>query len=874
MRFEDFGWDELPVHARDAAALLGHDESTWDASDDEEWEPSSPPVACSKPWASLTEGQREAAAVLGYDETTWDGERDDGMSCGSGPSAGASSPPAKDRRWSELTVSERRAALVLGYDRERWEEDDCGRPPETASRRWCDLSDGQRVAAEGLGYDESKWDGDCGESQSSAGGSSASSSSASVQDKHWDDLTPEQKDAARILGYDESKWEHDWIDNRPDCASMRWKDLNERMQRAAGELGYDESKWEHDFLDNRPDSATLAWDELTEEQRKAAGVLGYDSSKWDDASSSSSSSTSSSGSDADGGGCSNAAEEVQTEASEQIPSGITVVQPAVKDKYWSDLTADQRAAAGVLEYDESNWDDGSDAEDPPAVESMAWCELSEAQRDAARVLGYDEQMWDETSQSSCSESGLEQSDDEVEREIRSLEREIESRRRRLNALVSSQKGDGSNDESRYGRMLSRYEDRANSLLRSRVGASELDDGDGSQSRQQPRRQTLPPRIAALLESAQDSLLHEVHHTFPAFASFVVHCLVWISTYAFLSGIVYNIGEFTVKKIGGWNLTDRHYDASSQEAMFYTFAIVVSYFMARMTGSLYEWNDRRDYNRRVRFHARNRWVLGCWDSRLTDWFDGGETGRTHGLPGTGTEGEEGRARRLSRRLGPSAKTLIDAFGFVLAYYSINRLVELGMAGLSSNRRGEILDGLPSRVLARHMRDGASTSYASELVCGDILGTNEDGSVPPGTCLESFDETMFVTDAWNWVSNHNRCGWVAQLAELDDSSAEGGGVEETTAANALGDGMASTITGRALGEFKPWGDEGSAPDAWLRELNRKDDAYLRSVLSDDNYLDLMGDPTAVFHDDGWQDILMVVLAVGGLLYLRWAGISFVG
>ena len=723
--------------------------------------------------------------------------------------------------------------------------------------------------------DRQDGDDDCGESQSSAGGSSSSSSSASVKDVHWNDLTPEQKDAAQILGYDASKWEHDWLDNRPDCASMHWKDLNEGMQRAAGELGYDESKWEHDWLDNRPDSAALAWEELTEEQKKAAGVLGYDASKWDDASSvsSSSSSTSSSGSDVDGGGCSEDAEEVQREAPEQIPSGITAVQPAVKDKCWSDLTADQRAAAVVLEYDESNWDDGSDAEEPPAVESMAWCELSKVQRDAARVLGYDEHLWDETSQSSDSVSGLEQDDEQVEHEIRSLEREIESRRRRLDTLVSKQKGEGKTDQSRYARMLRRYEDRANYLLRSRAGASEHDDGSSSQPRQQPRRQSPPSRFAALVESVQDSLLHEVHHTFPAFASLVVHCLVWISMWSLLSNIVYEIAEFTIKTIGGWNLTDMYYDASSQEAMFYTFAIVVSYFLARVTGSLYEWNDRRDYVRRVKFHARNRWVLGCWDARLMDWFDGGETGRTHGPQGAATEGEEGR-RGLSRLLGPSAKRLIDAFGFVLAYYSISRLVELGLAGLSSERRGEILDGLPSRVLAREMSDGASASNAREMVCREILGTNEDSL--PGTCPESFDETMFVTDVWNWVSNHNRCGWVAQWDDsyAESSVAEDEWADDSTATNARGDGMASKITGRGLGEFKPWGDEGSTPDAWLHELNKKDDAYLRSVLSDGDYLYLMGDPTSVFEENRWQRMLMVVTLAGGLLYLRWAGVSFGG
>ena len=66
-------------------------------------------------------------------------------------------------------------------------------------------------------------------------------------------------------------------------------------------------------------------------------------------------------------------------------------QPASSEKYWAQLTHDERAAAGVLGYTEETWD-GS-----PAATRKAWAQLTEHEQAAARALGYVELSWDKPS---------------------------------------------------------------------------------------------------------------------------------------------------------------------------------------------------------------------------------------------------------------------------------------------------------------------------------------------------------------------------------------------------------------------------------------------------------------------------------------------
>ena len=66
-------------------------------------------------------------------------------------------------------------------------------------------------------------------------------------------------------------------------------------------------------------------------------------------------------------------------------------QPASSEKYWGQLTHDERAAAAVLGYSELTWDK------LPAAMRQRWIELTEHERAAARALGYKAWSWDKYS---------------------------------------------------------------------------------------------------------------------------------------------------------------------------------------------------------------------------------------------------------------------------------------------------------------------------------------------------------------------------------------------------------------------------------------------------------------------------------------------
>ena len=70
-------------------------------------------------------------------------------------------------------------------------------------------------------------------------------------------------------------------------------------------------------------------------------------------------------------------------------------QPASADKYWGELSSEEREAAAVLGYSQISWDDPW-----PAAGDKYFAQLTAAEQAAAQELGYDARSWD-------NESGLE-----------------------------------------------------------------------------------------------------------------------------------------------------------------------------------------------------------------------------------------------------------------------------------------------------------------------------------------------------------------------------------------------------------------------------------------------------------------------------------
>jgi hypothetical protein len=60
---------------------------------------------------------------------------------------------------------------------------------------------------------------------------------------------------------------------------------------------------------------------------------------------------------------------------------------------WNDMTKAEQALWGVLGWTEASW---SEEEKPPASEDKYWNQLSDEEREAASKLGYTKELWDKS----------------------------------------------------------------------------------------------------------------------------------------------------------------------------------------------------------------------------------------------------------------------------------------------------------------------------------------------------------------------------------------------------------------------------------------------------------------------------------------------
>ena len=58
---------------------------------------------------------------------------------------------------------------------------------------------------------------------------------------------------------------------------------------------------------------------------------------------------------------------------------------------WAELTKAEQALWGVLGWTEASWEE---EEKPPASEDKYWNQLSDEEKEAAEKLGYDKESWD------------------------------------------------------------------------------------------------------------------------------------------------------------------------------------------------------------------------------------------------------------------------------------------------------------------------------------------------------------------------------------------------------------------------------------------------------------------------------------------------
>lgn len=513
------------------------------------------------------------------------------------------------------------------------------------------------------------------------------------------------------------------------------------------------------------------------------------------------------------------------------------------DRYWDDLSAPLQAAAAVLGYTQRLWD----TDQEPISCNLDWSELTHAQQKAARLLGYTPEEWaeDEASVPSSPSPGS-KSDDKpdsdgdirwIEKRIKALEIEITQRQIELKKLVGAREG------SAYAHMLHSHEDCVNAHLRQRVVDFHPD-----------LLQNQPPKLErSRLQLVRDAFLHEYHHTLPGFLSMVLHCLLYITLYGFVAKLTHIVGEEFFGS-DDWDVIHNNYDDTNEKNFFFLTGIVVSFFLARMTGVIHEWNENRWYRRRVRFHQRNRWHLRCWDMLIIDWFSGGDVSKMYSDSDSARNGSV--RDRVLTKWGPRLKAALDIFSFFLLYCSVDHFVmEWGPKSIL-NVRETVLEGLPSRQM--HEQLTKKLGNTQQCVSHD---SDECLNIP----LEDY------SDIWNWVTNSNRCGWAVE--EEEDSSDD---EDDEADDDDTGDGqfhVQENESGISFSgtkrptpkQFRPWKQ---ATDEWRRMLNIRDDEYLRETLSLESYYSLVGDPYACFTDPETELLFHAVItgiSFGCMYYL---------
>lgn len=302
-KYIDVPWSNLPLSARKANKVLGHDQSSWDAKKEL-------PIY-SKSWADLDDKARTACATLGWDEASWD-KQHHGTEWAKLPShvqraAGtlgwtggtwdydSRANMVFSKEWGKLTEEERRCLNVMGNHAHNWDAARASpsaagpgpaapKPtpstaapepkPESAAASnkklfgftdreahyedvpWSRLPLAQRKAAKTLGYNPESWD---------------AQEWCDATDVHWWDLRGEVKKACETLGWTEKSW-------TKYEGGYYWKDLPVHVQRAATRMGWDKEKWDDDW---DVDCWHKGWESFSEEERRCLHVMGYYRLTWD-----------------------------------------------------------------------------------------------------------------------------------------------------------------------------------------------------------------------------------------------------------------------------------------------------------------------------------------------------------------------------------------------------------------------------------------------------------------------------------------------------------------------------------------------------------------------------------------------------------------
>jgi hypothetical protein len=128
---------------------------------------------------------------------------------------------------------------------------------------------------------------------------------------YWNELPTNVQTAVETLGYNQHAW--DETNSLPVAFEKEWDKLTDEEKTAAREIGYSSENWDpisYHIYDS------LNWNQLPKNIQNAMSTLGYDKQMWDDSN----------------------------------------VRPASFQKYWDDLTEDEKTAANEIGCKKEYWD--------------------------------------------------------------------------------------------------------------------------------------------------------------------------------------------------------------------------------------------------------------------------------------------------------------------------------------------------------------------------------------------------------------------------------------------------------------------------------------------------------------------------------------
>eukprot|EP00804_Cyclotella_cryptica_P027450 CCRYP_008861-RA/>CCRYP_008861-RA protein AED:0.11 eAED:0.11 QI:0/-1/0/1/-1/1/1/0/445 len=325
-----------------------------------------------------------------------------------------------------------------------------------------------------------------------------------------------------------------------------------------------------------------------------------------------------------------------------------------------------------------------------------------------------------------------------------------------------------------------------------------------------------------LRAVKNFVIREFRFTLPGYISLITHCSLYLSIYGCLSKLTDSICDYIIINFTGWHIKENAFDCTQHERFFYVICLVMGCVMARMTGSIYAWNENESFQQQLKAAMRSR--SKSWDVKVVNWFSG--------------KGNH------SSKWRPRLKSMLDTFGFFLMYISIDRLLLHDFARNVLDSRAIVLDGMPSRQLKRVGSSIPSLGDEHEAI-GQCVSFYIDNDSSKEECLNSFAiPDDFTSDVINWLENKNRCGWIEKEGQYDEED--------------------------ATSKVRAWRQHN---EEWKQSINEQDELYLISNVSDRTWYELVGDPSAQFIDPQRENIFLVTLTLGGFAVLFCMGSPFI-